>query len=217
MEPPKQQQQHPSKGGGGAIVKKDWKRRIARKWHGYFEQLAPSQRPIPLQDVPEREGLVNHSYADFSHVPPPPAEWNNEAESSSSSSSSLEGFGEKVHAILSAAQQDSSYAAPAACLCWMPHGRSFRIRSQKSFEVQVCPRYFGHGKLSLFIKDLTKHGFRYITKGQDKGCKYTICCYRCCFYCRCRLNNDDGVDAKFVRQVHFPKKRAARNGSFSVV
>ena len=136
---------------------------VANSWKGYLERLPPQQQPVPIQELTRQRhqpNKVDHSYTDYSNVPAPP---NVDLPTAVSKMN----FAQKVHDALSRDEFDHA-------LCWMPHGRAFRIRSAKSLEVTVCPRYFGHSKLSLLVQDLRKHGFKEITKGQDRNCEYNV-------------------------------------------
>ena len=53
----------------------------------------------------------------------------------------------------------------------MPHGRSFKVHVPKTFEATICRFYFGHQRYSSFLRDLSKHGFKHISKGPDRNCK----------------------------------------------
>lgn len=55
---------------------------------------------------------------------------------------------------------------------WLPHGRALRIVVPKRLETHVFPKYFNHGRLLYFIKDLINWGFKHITKGRDRNSYY---------------------------------------------
>eukprot|EP00977_Amphora_coffeiformis_P025852 scaffold22481_cov115-Amphora_coffeaeformis.AAC.2 len=110
-----------------------------------------------IQTIKSGKGVMNHSYRDFSQVPPPKGYMpiTNIDEMT---------FAEKVHDILSRPEFESAVS-------WMPHGRAFKVHVPKSFEVMVCRTYFGHQRYSSFLRDLNKHSFKHISKGQDRNCK----------------------------------------------
>jgi HSF-type DNA-binding len=54
-------------------------------------------------------------------------------------------FPAKMHAIL--ARPDL-----AEIVCWMPHGRSWKVLKPREFEIRVIPTYFEHAKFSSFIR-----------------------------------------------------------------
>ena len=74
-------------------------------------------------------------------------------------------FPAKMHSILS---RDDL----ADIICWMPHGRSWRVLKPREFEVKVIPTYFEHAKFSSFIRQANGWGFRRITQGRDRNSYY---------------------------------------------
>jgi HSF-type DNA-binding len=50
-------------------------------------------------------------------------------------------------------------------ICWLPHGRSWRILKHRDFENVIMPQYFGHCKLSSFLRQAASWGFRRIATG----------------------------------------------------
>lgn len=135
---------------------------IATKWRAYIQRLPPDQRPVVIQEVQQKKpGVVDHTYTDFSKVPCPTEGYVVPKKIIDMS------FPQKVYHILCQSEYDQT-------VCWMPHGRAFKVRSSRSFEVQVCPQYFGHASIFLFKRELLKHGFKSITRGQDRNCRY---CY----------------------------------------
>jgi HSF-type DNA-binding len=74
-------------------------------------------------------------------------------------------FPAKMHAILS--RQDL-----ADVICWMPHGRGWKVHKPREFEVSVLPTYFEHSKFSSFIRQANGWGFRRINAGRDRNCYY---------------------------------------------
>jgi HSF-type DNA-binding len=67
-------------------------------------------------------------------------------------------FPAKLHAIL--CRKDISDV-----ICWLPHGRSWRILKHRDFETFIMPKYFGHCKLSSFLRQAASWGFRRIATG----------------------------------------------------
>ena len=113
---------------------------------------------IHILTVPPRRGVTNHSYRDYSQVPPPP-------DNAGPIAITDMMFAQKVHHILS----ESSYET---IVSWMPHGRAFKVHHPAVFEKQVCPLYFGHTRYSSFLRALGNHGFKHLTKGADRNCKW---------------------------------------------
>lgn len=58
-------------------------------------------------------------------------------------------FPAKMHSILS---RDDL----ADIICWLPHGRAWRVLKPREFEVRVLPSYFEHAKFSSFIRCVRK-------------------------------------------------------------
>lgn len=54
-------------------------------------------------------------------------------------------------------------------ICWMPHGRSWKVLNQKKFVKKVMPNYFAHNNYNSFIRLVNAWGFRRITTGIDQG------------------------------------------------
>lgn len=54
-------------------------------------------------------------------------------------------FPAKMHSILSRDDLKD-------IICWLPHGRAWRVLKPREFEVRVLPSYFEHAKFSSFIR-----------------------------------------------------------------
>lgn len=74
-------------------------------------------------------------------------------------------FPAKMHSILSRPDL-------ADIICWMPHGRSWRVLKPREFEIKVIPTYFEHSKFSSFIRQANGWGFRRVTQGRDRNSYY---------------------------------------------
>jgi HSF-type DNA-binding len=74
-------------------------------------------------------------------------------------------FPAKMHAILSRSDLTE-------IVCWMPHGRAWKVLKPREFEVRVIPTYFEHAKFSSFIRQANGWGFRRLTHGQDRNSYY---------------------------------------------
>ena len=70
-------------------------------------------------------------------------------------------FPAKMYAILANTTFNSSVE-------WLPHGRSWRILNQKSFEQSILPTFFGHFKFASFLRQAHGWGFLRIQVGPDK-------------------------------------------------
>ena len=125
-----------------------------------LEEL-PGQ-PILIQAIVSPRGVQNHTYSDYSQVPPstpdyqPPTDLNTMT------------FAEKVHHLLTHAEAQGY----ANVVSWMPHGRAFKVHRPAAFERTLCPRYFDHGRYSSFLRQLNNHGLKHITKGADRNGEY---------------------------------------------
>lgn len=74
-------------------------------------------------------------------------------------------FPAKMHAILSRPDL-------AEVICWMSHGRAWKILKPREFEIRVIPTYFEHAKFASFIRQANGWGFRRITSGRDRNSYY---------------------------------------------
>jgi len=59
-----------------------------------------------------------------------------------------------------------------AVIGWLPHGRGFKIRDQKTFVDRVMPNHFKHTKITSFQRQLNLYGFKRLTRGPDSGAYY---------------------------------------------
>jgi hypothetical protein len=123
--------------------------------------------PRIIQVIKKPKTYVDHSYRDFSSVP---ADVDYEAPNQIQEMN----FPLKLHDIL-------SNEAHFNFITWMPHGRSFRIDVPVLFEKEVCEKYYNHKRYSSFLRQLNTHGFKHLTKGQDRNSYYHEVS---CFYTR---------------------------------
>lgn len=131
-------------------------------------------KPATIQVVQTPRGTMNHSYRDFSKVPP------QEGYEGPKSIDDMT-FSQKVHHILSQEEYNN-------WISWLPHGRAFKIHVPVLFESQVCPKYFGHKRYSSFLRELNNYGFKHISKGVDRNCKFTFVFTLVCFVFCSRQN-----------------------------
>jgi hypothetical protein len=135
-------------------VEKKSKRGRKRK-----ENITFPVEPRAIQVVKKPRTYINHSYRDFASVP---AEMNYEAPEKISDMT----FAQKVHHILSQEEYKE-------LIDWLPHGRAFRILSPKRLEqAQILKKYVGHGRYSSFLRQLSNHGFKHISRGPDRNSYY---------------------------------------------
>jgi hypothetical protein len=135
-------------------VEKKSKRGRKRK-----ENHAFPVEPRAIQVIKKPRTYINHSYRDFASVP---AQMNYEAPEKISDMT----FAQKVHHILSQKEYKE-------LIDWLPHGRAFRILSPKRLEeAQILKKYVGHGRYSSFLRQLSNHGFKHISRGPDRNSYY---------------------------------------------
>mmetsp|Transcript_14739 Transcript_14739/g.28004 ORF Transcript_14739/g.28004 Transcript_14739/m.28004 type:complete len:314 (+) Transcript_14739:58-999(+) len=131
---------------------------VPRKKRTKVEEPEFPSMPVVIQAVKTPRGIMNHSYRDFSKVPPQKGyEHPKEIKDMT--------FSQKVHDILSTEEYEK-------WISWMPHGRSFKIHVPVMFESQVCPKYFNHKRYSSFLRELNNYGFKHISKGTDRNTYY---------------------------------------------
>jgi hypothetical protein len=116
-------------------------------------------KPVAIQRIDKPRTFVNHSYRDFSQVPP------EETEKIPTDIESMT-FSQKLFTLLNEPE------APR-WISWNPHGRSFRVIVPKLLEQSMLlQKYFGHNRYSSFLRQLTNYGFKHITKGTDRNSYY---------------------------------------------
>jgi hypothetical protein len=71
----------------------------------------------------------------------------------------------KLHQILSNPEFQE-------CICWNPHGQSWRILKPPVFEQVVIPLYFRHAKYASFMRQVNGWGFKRIVSGNDHNSYY---------------------------------------------
>lgn len=121
--------------------------------------------PRIIQVIKKPKTFVDHTYHDFSQVPP---------EVGYVHPTKIEDmtFAQKVHHMLS----DDTVSN---WIHWLPHGRAFKIAVPKRLEQsKTLPHYFGHNRYSSFLRQLNNHGFKHLTKGTDRNCYYHECMLR---------------------------------------
>lgn len=57
-------------------------------------------------------------------------------------------------------------------VCWLDHGRAWKVLKSRQFEAEVIPKFFEHAKFSSFIRQANGWGFRRITQGKDRNAYY---------------------------------------------
>ncbi|CAJ1933069.1 unnamed protein product [Cylindrotheca closterium] len=74
-------------------------------------------------------------------------------------------FPGKLHIILSTPEFND-------IICWLPHGRAWRVQQQERLESEILPKFFQHQKAASFYRQVTGWGFNRITKGNDFNAYY---------------------------------------------
>ena len=57
-------------------------------------------------------------------------------------------------------------------IVWLPHGRAWKIINQDKFETGLLGKYFEHGNMSSFMRQVNGWDFRRIVKGVDEQSYY---------------------------------------------
>jgi hypothetical protein len=113
-----------------------------------------------------------YQYRDFSNVPeeeldrqplaaPPPPSSRGAVESSIR----VQKFPVKLYAILSQKEFTD-------IVCWMPHGRSWKVLKPNLFESLVMPLFFEYSNYHSFNRLVNAWSFRRISSGPDRGSYY---------------------------------------------
>jgi hypothetical protein len=124
----------------------------------------------PRNPISSSTAVVIHSYTDYADVPeelqelPPEVDENNNVVKRNTGGVSTT-FPERLHQLLT----ENKFSD---IVCWMPHGRCFKVTKTKEFETLVMSAYFTHTKITSFQRQLNLYGFKRITKGPDRGSYY---------------------------------------------
>ena len=122
------------------------------------ETTSPANARV-IQMVKNAYTVVNHSYLDYSLVPP------SDNYAFPTKVEDMD-FHQKLHSMLD--RNDLSDA-----ICWLSHGRAFRIMVPSKFEKMACVEYFGHKRYSSFLYQLGIHGYKQLSAGKDRGAFYS--------------------------------------------
>jgi hypothetical protein len=126
-----------------------------------LEMEAPTLpvQPLVVRVVKKSRTHVNHSYNDYSIVPPT-IDYQGEPTVINAMS-----FPQKLHHILAQEQYHQ-------WIRWSPHGRAFRIHVSLWFERYILPNYFPCDRYSSFVTKLNNYGFKLISQGKDRNSYY---------------------------------------------
>jgi HSF-type DNA-binding len=140
------------------------------------EDGLPAEPPgAPALPVDENGNTV-YRYRDFSHVDENDAELDGDIPAAaptnrgnSESSIRVQKFPVKLYAIL--AQKEFH-----DIICWMPHGRSWKVLKPSMFESLVMPLFFEYSNYHSFNRLVNAWSFRRISSGPDRGSYYHEVC-----------------------------------------
>ena len=132
----------------------------------------PSEPPgAPALPVDESGNIV-YKYRDFSHVEETDVELDGEVPAptpsnhrNAESSIRVQKFPVKLYAIL--AQKEFH-----DIICWMPHGRAWKVLKPNMFESLVMPLFFEYSNYHSFNRLVNAWSFRRISSGPDRGSYY---------------------------------------------
>lgn len=146
---------------------------------GAQQQQQQQQEPLPTAEdaanaADNNGGSTMYKYRDFGHVdddgedagsdeiPLPTSSTNRNG---SESSIRVQKFPVKLYAILAQKEfQD--------IICWMPHGRSWKVLKPSMFESLVMPLFFEYSNYHSFNRLVNAWSFRRISTGPDRGSYY---------------------------------------------
>jgi len=57
-------------------------------------------------------------------------------------------------------------------ICWLPHGRAWRVQQQEKLETEILPKFFQHKKAASFYRQVTGWGFHRVISGTDFNAYY---------------------------------------------
>lgn len=121
--------------------------------------LRPTNTRV-IQLLKRPRTVVNHSYIDYSLVP-----FKSEENELPNKIEDMD-FHQKLHDIL-------GQSSVRDFVCWLSHGRAFKVSNPAQFETVVCPAYFGHRRYSSFLHQLGIHGYKHLSRGPDRNAFYS--------------------------------------------
>jgi cobalamin biosynthesis protein CobT len=140
--------------GGGAVAARARAPALAKQ-----EQTGQEESENDDDDEEQDDTGVGSSYQyrDRSReaAPPPPLNAHKTEEDAADAGNdelphSTQSFPVKLHRILSNTEYQE-------IVCWLPHGRAWRILQLKAFEDRVLPLYFRHGRHASFARTCLRH------------------------------------------------------------
>ena len=135
---------------------------------GGYPAEPPGAPALPVDE----SGNVVYKYRDFSHVEENDVEVHGEVPAptpsnhrNTESSIRVQKFPVKLYAIL--AQKEFH-----DIICWMPHGRAWKVLKPNMFESLVMPLFFEYSNYHSFNRLVNAWSFRRISSGPDRGSYY---------------------------------------------
>ena len=107
--------------------------------------------------------IEKNLYHDNSRVTPADVDANPRARRANSKREPT--FPMKLHSLLSDPDAEG-------VIVWLPHGRAWKIINQDKFETGLLGKYFEHGNMSSFMRQVNGWDFRRIVKGVDEQSYY---------------------------------------------
>lgn len=121
---------------------------------GFYRAPAPTE---PLR-------FVDHTYRDYSRFLEAGGKLITHKKST-------DNFPARLHRILSNEEHSD-------VICWMPHGRAWKILDKRRFMEEVAPKYYVNKKFASFVRQLSGWGFKRLHQKKDFGCYYHECFLR---------------------------------------
>mmetsp|Transcript_40707 Transcript_40707/g.85520 ORF Transcript_40707/g.85520 Transcript_40707/m.85520 type:complete len:505 (+) Transcript_40707:142-1656(+) len=128
---------------------------------------ATSSSPGRTKRQKLKESVIDHTYRDFSQVKVSP-----EDDRQDDKGKNRPNFPAKLHEIV-------SNPAYQHIICWLPHGRSWKIVDKYLLTSVVIPHHFSHAKFESFNRSVNGWGFkRLLNPGPDCKSYYHECFLR---------------------------------------
>lgn len=114
-----------------------------------------------------RSSLIDHTYYDFSTRELSELLPESKNNSDDSKEKGRVTFPMKLHEIISKPEHRH-------IICWMPHGRSWKILDKGLLESVICKEYFNHESASSFNRSVNGWGFK--VRMDMMFSRFNICC-----------------------------------------
>ena len=114
-------------------------------------------------DITMINTIEKNLYHDNSRVTPADVDANPRARRANSKREPT--FPMKLHQMLSDPDAEG-------VVVWLPHGRAWKIINQDKFETGLLGKYFEHGNMSSFMRQVNGWDFRRVVKGADEQSYY---------------------------------------------